>query len=77
MDKSNKISDKTLIPLSLAILAIGGGATWLTDVHGEVAHQKVRIEEITSDSRTINQKLNDILGQIIELRTELHLKRQR
>lgn len=73
----NKITEKTVIPLSLAVMVIGGGAAWLTDVHAEVQHQSAQIQDIDADRSDISKKLTDILIELSEIRTELRLKRGR
>jgi predicted RNA-binding protein with PIN domain len=54
------ISDKTKINLSLAVVAIGGGATWITSLAADVQQTKSDIRQTKEDLRQIqaDQKLD-------------------
>lgn len=41
-----KISENTLIPLGIAVIAIGGAATWLTAMKSKVDEHGILIEEL-------------------------------
>ncbi len=76
-NKVSRLTEKTLIPLSLAIMVIGGGAAWLTDVHAEVSHQGQQISEMGEKRDETSRVLTDILVQLSEIKTELRLLRSR
>ncbi len=47
------ISDKTRIPLGLAILAIGGGAWWLSALYSDVQLVKREVAEVKADVKSL------------------------
>lgn len=62
------ISDKTLIPLGIAVLVIGGGATWLTTLHLATTSNATTLSEMKKD---IPEKLEQIQKDIAEIKGEL------
>jgi hypothetical protein len=62
------ISDKTLIPLGIAVLVIGGGATWMTTIHLATASNSAAMTEIKT---TIPKTLEKIQEDIAEIKGEL------
>lgn len=58
------ITDKTLIPLGLAVIAIGGGSMWLTSVYATGIQTRQMVEQIQSDRTESKKEYNKILIEI-------------
>lgn len=57
------ITDKTRIPMSLAIIAIGGGAWWLSALYSSVRALEVQVAEIKGDVKTL-LKTAEVAGPV-------------
>lgn len=62
------LSDKTLIPLGVAIMVIGGGTAWLTSLHLATASNTAALAEL---KQSIPEKLENIQRDIAEIKGEL------
>jgi hypothetical protein len=66
-----QISEGTLIPLSLAITVIGGGATWMTTIASKQEAIAARVDrqgdfmrEVRNTMLEMNQRLSNIEGKL-------------
>jgi hypothetical protein len=59
-----RITEKTEIPIGMAILAIGGGAIWLTTMAVKATAVETKVERLDQRQEAIN---NDL----IEIKTDL------
>lgn len=60
MKELKELSDKTLLPLGLAVIVIGGGAIWLTTVYNEVQANTRAIESATITQKEYVKTLQEI-----------------
>lgn len=65
----------TLIPLGAAIIAIGGGAAWLTTVHVQMEANAASIQSIEAKQERYADDIHRISIDIAEIKGEL--KRQK
>lgn len=54
------ISEKTLIPLGLAVSVIGGAAVWATSIQVELKGNNARVERQGSRIREIDDKIDNL-----------------
>lgn len=54
------LSEKTKVSIGLAVVAIGGGAMWLTTLYWNTAANAKEIVEIKSDQKEFYKVLNSI-----------------
>jgi hypothetical protein len=80
MPKEAQISERTLVPLGLvggALIALLGGAAWLTNLHfvATAAAQKVEAIEVKqiSDATDINEKLDKVSQDLAEVKGQLSI----
>lgn len=62
-----RFTDKTLVPIGLAVLVIGGGASWVTGVSKELTAQASAIEHARDQYLKIDDRLRSIENQLIQL----------
>ena len=70
------ITDKTLIPLGLAVIAIGGGSMWLTNVYAEVKQNTQAVIELTQHQDFYNKNLIEINSRLIRIESKLEDRRK-
>lgn len=61
--KVTTVTEKTRIPIGLAILAIGGGAWWLSALYSSVRALEVQVAEIKGDVKTL-LKTSQVAGPV-------------
>lgn len=66
-----EITDKTLIPIGLAVLSIGGGAAWLTDLHVATASNSEMARRIELKQDRYNEELQEINDRLSRIEGEL------
>ena len=72
----SKITDGTLIPLGLAVVAIGGGSMWLTTMYAAINEARATIQEVKADQREYTRNLEEINKTLGRIEGELqHLRR--
>ena len=72
----SKITDGTLVPLGLAVVAIGGGAAWLTTMYSAINEARATIQEVKADQREYTRNLEEINKTLGRIEGELqHLRR--
>lgn len=71
------ITDKTLVPLGLAVMAIGGASIWLTNVYATGIQNRDAIVQIQVDRAEAKQKYIDILIQINSRLAKIETKLER
>lgn len=64
----NKVSEKTFIPIGLAVLTIGGGAFWLSALFSQVQFMKDDMTEMRADIRVLAGMKTDI--EVIKSKVE-------
>lgn len=69
----NVISEKTLVPLSLIAVLVGGIA-WLTDMHFTSRANAKDIQEIKIDYKGLSTKLYDKVDEINKQLTEIKVE---
>lgn len=69
------IDDKVLIPIGLAIGAIGGAAVWMTTVWVELGSASSSISEIRVNQKEYTENLNEIRRDIAEIKAELKARK--
>lgn len=62
-----KITESTLIPISFAIVLIGGGAAWMTKTDASVSEIKTRQESIDINYHSIQKDINEILIRVTKI----------
>lgn len=67
------LSDQTLIPIGLAIMAIGGGAAWLTSIHIETRANADMIREIKTAQDRYMEDIHAIRINITEINTQMKI----
>jgi len=65
------ITDKTLIPLGLAVIAIGGGSMWLTEVYAEVKDTSRHVERLAAVQEEYNKNLIEINNRLSRIEWKL------
>lgn len=66
-----KLNEKTAIPIGLAIVAIGGAATWMTTVHLAVQETRQRQDRQEQRESANTELLREIKERIIIIETEI------
>jgi hypothetical protein len=61
-----RIDDKTQIPLGLAILAIGGGAMWISSYLSTIGYTASRVDAIEAERREERKEYNEHLRVLRE-----------
>lgn len=68
------LTESTLVPIGLAVVAIGGGAAWLTSMHSATARNlettqrlEVKQDAYNADIQKIYQELAEIKGELKRL----------
>ncbi len=54
------LTEHTFIPLGIAIIAIGGGAMWLTDVYAQVRDNKIETARLSIKQDEHNKLVSEI-----------------
>lgn len=73
-----KITESTLIPVSFALVLIGGGAAWMTKTDASVSAIKTRQESIDSNYHSIQKDINEILIRVTKIDENLrHMEESR
>jgi hypothetical protein len=74
----SELSEKTKIPLGVAIAAIGAAAVWMTTMHLKAEAQEARsiaqevmIREVIVEQKTYNGHMQNILAEISGIKGEL------
>lgn len=70
-----KITEQTLIPLGVAVMAIGGGAAWLTQVYLMTQANGEMITKVQAQQDVYTKNLEEIRVELGEIKTELRLMR--
>jgi hypothetical protein len=65
------ITDKTLIPLGVAVLVIGGGAAWLTSISNATQISKDGIVRLEAKQDAYSNDLQKIYQELAEIKGEL------
>lgn len=65
------ITDKTLIPLGLAVIAIGGGSVWLTTVYAEVKTNNEKLTEVIRSQEEYNRNVAEINSRLSRIEGKL------
>lgn len=73
MEKIIKISEHTLIPISMVIVLFGF-VSWLTALHAETKSHGTDITEIKEYQKVYNEKLDRILEQLGNIQGQLGIK---
>jgi hypothetical protein len=80
----SKLSENTLIPLGLAIVAIGGAAVWLTTIHlsnnanaENIVEIKATVDKYSDTQQKIFESINQIKQDVSEIKTELKYIRKK
>ena len=60
----HKLTERTLIPLGIAIIAIGGGAAWLTNVNASIRSIEAAQNKYTELVEQIRNDLAEIKGEL-------------
>lgn len=63
----NTLSEKTKINLLLAVVAIGGGAWWLSALHSDVQVVKSELSEVKTDVKAILRQGTAVVGPVRKL----------
>jgi hypothetical protein len=74
MEKDGKITESTLLPLSImgALLSIGiGGAWWMSALYSRVALAETNIQNLQANQKEIVQELKSINYNLIRIETLL------
>jgi hypothetical protein len=58
------LSEKTLIPIGVAIIVIGGGAGWLTKISVDSSAHGKMIEAVQAEHKEDQNELKDVLKSI-------------
>lgn len=75
-DKVRKITEDTLIPISM-LLIIVGFVSWLTTVHNETQANTLALKEIKDQQRQYNTDISTIREAVLELKYEFKSARSR
>jgi len=75
MEKQSKFSESTLLPVSL-VIAVIGGAGWLTMVYANGEANSVEIAELKITQQKFTDKVSDKLDEILERVTRIEEKRK-
>ena len=67
----SKITETTLIPLSAAVIAIGGGAAFITNLHAMTVSNAQNLEQIATRQERYAEDIHSIKLQLLEIRTEI------
>lgn len=74
MDKAMKITEKTLIPISLLTIIVGG-VFWLTNIYFSTATNASEIKELKQqrkdDTILINEKLDKLIEDVSFIKGKL------
>lgn len=65
------ITEKTLIPLGLAVIAIGGGSMWLTQVYAEVKDSSQKLQHVIIQQEEYNKNLIEINSRLSRIETKI------
>ena len=67
----NKLTEKTLIPLGLALFAIGGAAAWATTLHLNTMRNSENLAIISVEQKSYSESLYAIKQDIAIIKGEL------
>lgn len=70
-----KLSESTLIPLSLVITLLGGSA-WITSLWAKTENNSIQIQTLTKKEESHYDKLSDKLDEVIERLARLEAKKR-
>lgn len=59
-----KIDERTAVPIGLAVVAIGGGAAWMTRMDIQQTAQASQLVELRGKADTLNTTLFDAISRI-------------
>lgn len=54
------LTEKTLIPIGLAVIVIGGGSAWFTSLHAHQLHLTERMDAVERIEEQVSQIKQDI-----------------
>ena len=74
LPRSGKVTEETLIPIGLAVLAIGGGTVWLTTIHNKTEVNTRAIAEISAKQESSNDLLKSIDRRLSRIEGKLDIK---
>jgi len=66
-----KLTENTLIPVGLAVIVIGGGAAWITNIQMSTAATVVKITSMEEKSDKVMESLAEIQNSLAEVKGEL------
>lgn len=69
------LTESTLVPLGIAIITIGGGAMWLTDVYAQVKESKMSIVRIEQKQDEYVKLVTEINGRLSRIEWRIETKR--
>lgn len=65
------LTENTLIPLGIAILAIGGGSMWITSLYAEVQSTSTAVKEARTRQEETSKTLNEINERLSRIEWKL------
>jgi hypothetical protein len=68
------LTENTMIPIGLAILAIGGGASWLTVLMVKINNAEAKLQEVQSKQDAYIEKMNAIQMDVRVIKVVLNTK---
>ena len=68
------ISEITLIPIGVAVISIGGGAMWLTEIYQQGRSNSNRIERLEQKQDEFNKLVIEINGRLSRIEWRLEEK---
>jgi vacuolar-type H+-ATPase subunit I/STV1 len=72
----NKLTEGTLIPIGLAVIAIGGGSMWLTSMYSAINEARATLIEVKEEQKEYVRHLSEIHRELSEIRGELKALRK-
>lgn len=69
------LSENTLIPIGLAVIVIGGGAAWLTDLHSSIAATEARVSKVEPKVDKVSDDIAEIKQSIAVILERLPVKK--
>lgn len=70
------LTESTFVPLGIAIIAIGGGAIWLTNVYAQVKESNVAIERLGQKQEEYNKLVIEINGRLSRIEWKLETTKE-
>lgn len=70
----SRLSDKTLIPLGIAVLAIGGSAMWLTTLYMATEANGRDIQEVKVNYSNAEKMLQRMDRRILQIQLKLGIQ---